>query len=178
MSTDRDKILARTISPLPDHVAIIMDGNNRWAKHHQLAGVSGHRAGLNAVRAVIETAVHYKLQALTLFAFSRENWRRPALEVKALMDLFIYVLQREVDKLHSNNIRLRIIGERQVLNSELQKLIEQAETLTCNNQGLQLNIAANYGGQWDITQAARQVAQAAVSGILDVASIDASQLAS
>lgn len=178
MSTDLAKILALTINPLPRHVAIIMDGNNRWAKHRKLAGAAGHKAGLDAVRAAIETAVHYQLQALTLFAFSSENWRRPELEVKALMDLFVYVLQREVEKLHSNNIRLRIIGDRKALNGELQQLIEQAEALTGNNIGLQLNIAANYSGQWDIVQATSKLAQAVVSGSLDIANIDNAQLAS
>ena len=135
-----------------------MDGNNRWAKNHSLSGVAGHKAGVDAVRAVIETAVHYEIPALTLFAFSSENWRRPPLEVKALMDLFVYVLKREVDKLHDNNIRLRIIGNTHGLSAELQKLIVAAETKTMANTGLQLSIAANYGGRWDILEAAKKLA--------------------
>ena len=154
--SNRDNVTASEYGAppvIPRHVAIIMDGNNRWAKNHSLSGVAGHKAGVDAVRAVIETAVHYEIPALTLFAFSSENWRRPPLEVKALMDLFVYVLKREVDKLHDNNIRLRIIGNTHGLSAELQKLIVAAETKTMANTGLQLSIAANYGGRWDILEA-------------------------
>lgn len=158
MTDPRQAILARKLEALPKHIAIIMDGNNRWAKNHSLSGVAGHKAGVDAVRAVIETAVHYEIPALTLFAFSSENWRRPPLEVKALMDLFVYVLKREVDKLHDNNIRLRIIGNAHGLSAELQKLIVAAETKTMANTGLQLSIAANYGGRWDILEAAKKLA--------------------
>ena len=158
MTDPRQAILARKLGALPDHVAIIMDGNNRWAKSHSLSGVAGHKAGVDAVRAVIETAVHYKIPALTLFAFSSENWRRPPLEVKALMDLFAYVLKLEVNKLHDNNIRLRIIGDTSGLSPELQKLIVAAEGKTFANTGLQLSIAANYGGRWDILEAAKKMA--------------------
>jgi undecaprenyl diphosphate synthase len=158
MTDPRQAILARKLGALPEHVAIIMDGNNRWAKSHSLSGVAGHKAGVDAVRAVIETAVHYKIPALTLFAFSSENWRRPPLEVKALMDLFAYVLKLEVNKLHDNNIRLRIIGDTSGLSPELQKLIVAAEGKTFANTGLQLSIAANYGGRWDILEAAKKMA--------------------
>ena len=158
MTDPRQAILAQKLDALPEHVAIIMDGNNRWAKNHSLTGVAGHKAGVDAVRAVIETAVHYEIPALTLFAFSSENWRRPALEVKALMDLFVYVLKREVNKLHDNNIRLRIIGDVAGLSPELQKLIVAAEIKTVANTGLQLSIAANYGGRWDILEAAKKMA--------------------
>jgi undecaprenyl diphosphate synthase len=158
MTDPRQAILAQKLETLPQHVAIIMDGNNRWAKNQNLSGVAGHKAGVQAVRAVIETAVHYEVPALTLFAFSSENWRRPALEVKALMDLFVFVLKREVNKLHDNNIRLRIIGHRAGLSAELQRLIVAAETKTSSNTGLQLSIAANYGGRWDILEAAKKMA--------------------
>ena len=158
MTDPRQAILACKLGALPEHVAIIMDGNNRWAKSHSLSGVAGHKAGVDAVRAVIETAVHYKIPALTLFAFSSENWRRPPLEVKALMDLFAYVLKLEVNKLHDNNIRLRIIGDTSGLSPELQKLIVAAEGKTFANTGLQLSIAANYGGRWDILEAAKKMA--------------------
>jgi undecaprenyl diphosphate synthase len=158
MTDPRQAILAQKLETLPQHVAIIMDGNNRWAKNQNLSGVAGHKAGVQAVRAVIETAVHYEIPALTLFAFSSENWRRPALEVKALMDLFVFVLKREVNKLHDNNIRLRIIGHRAGLSAELQRLIVAAETKTSSNTGLQLSIAANYGGRWDILEAAKKMA--------------------
>jgi undecaprenyl diphosphate synthase len=158
MTDPRQAILAQKLETLPQHGAIIMDGNNRWAKNQNLSGVAGHKAGVQAVRAVIETAVHYEIPALTLFAFSSENWRRPALEVKALMDLFVFVLKREVNKLHDNNIRLRIIGHRAGLSAELQRLIVAAETKTSSNTGLQLSIAANYGGRWDILEAAKKMA--------------------
>lgn len=157
MTDPREAILAHKLETLPEHVAIIMDGNNRWAKSQSLSSVAGHKAGVDAVKAVIETAVHYQIPALTLFAFSSENWRRPALEVKALMDLFVYVLKREVNKLHENNIRLRIIGNAAGLSGELQELIVAAETKTMANTGLQLSIAANYGGRWDILQAAKKM---------------------
>jgi undecaprenyl diphosphate synthase len=159
MTDPRQAILAQKLETLPQHIAIIMDGNNRWAKTHKLSGVAGHKAGVQAVRAVIETAVHYEIPALTLFAFSSENWRRPALEVKALMDLFVYVLKREVNKLHENNIRLRIIGHTAGLSAELQRLIIAAEEKTSSNTGLQLSIAANYGGRWDIVEAAKKMAE-------------------
>tara|TARA_B110000503_G_scaffold62380_1_gene98815 strand:+ start:2222 stop:2992 length:771 start_codon:yes stop_codon:yes gene_type:complete len=158
MTDPRKAILAQKLETLPQHVAIIMDGNNRWAKNQNLSGVAGHKAGVQAVRAVIETAVHYEIPALTLFAFSSENWRRPALEVKALMDLFVFVLKREVNKLHDNNIRLRIIGHTAGFSAELQRLIVAAETKTSSNTGLQLSIAANYGGRWDILEAAKKMA--------------------
>ena len=158
MTDPRHTILAQKLEVLPEHVAIIMDGNNRWAKARQLKPQDGHSRGAEVVRAVIETAVHYEIPALTLFAFSSENWRRPPLEVKALMDLFVYVLKREVDKLHDNNIRLRIIGNTHGLSAELQKLIVAAETKTMANTGLQLSIAANYGGRWDILEAAKKLA--------------------
>ena len=158
MIDPRQAILSHKLEELPEHVAIIMDGNNRWAKSHSLTGVAGHKAGVEAVKAVIETAVHYKIPALTLFAFSSENWRRPPLEVKALMDLFVYVLKREVNKLHDNNIRVRIVGNTAELSLELQKLIMAAEQKTLCNTGLQLSIAANYGGRWDILEAAKKMA--------------------
>ena len=159
MIDPREAILAHKLETLPKHVAIIMDGNNRWATRHNLSGVAGHKAGVDAVKAAIETAVHYDIPALTLFAFSSENWCRPELEVKALMDLFVYVLKREVNKLHDNNIRLRIIGDTARLSLELQKLIDLAEQKTMSNTGLQLSIAANYGGRWDILEAAKKMAE-------------------
>ena len=147
-----------TADDKPRHVAIIMDGNNRWAKKKRLLGVSGHKAGVDAVRAVVETCVEEGIETLTLFAFSSENWRRPAEEVSALMKLFLLALQREVKKLHKNNIRLMIIGDRSKFNSTLQEHMTKAEELTANNTRLNLVIAANYGGHWDITQATQKVA--------------------
>ena len=174
--TSVEKILQHSIENLPDHVAIIMDGNNRWAKKHNMGGITGHKIGFESVRAVIETAIHYHIKALTLFAFSSENWKRPEGEIKALMELFVFVLKKEVNILHDNNIRLRIIGKRSTFSSELQQLMYRAEQLTANNDGLQLTIAANYGGQWDIVQAARQLVLAVQSGNLTVDEIDEKQI--
>lgn len=150
----------------PRHVAIIMDGNNRWAKAHRLKGVAGHKAGVDAVRAVVETCAREGVEVLTLFAFSSENWRRPKDEVSALMRLFLMALEREVRKLHRNNIRLRIIGDRSAFSEVLQEHMARAEAKTEANTGLTLVIAANYGGHWDITQATRKVAERVRAGEL------------
>ncbi|MCK0107371.1 isoprenyl transferase [Marinobacter sp. S0848L] len=147
-----------TASSRPRHVAIIMDGNNRWAKARRLKGVAGHKAGVDAVKAVVETCARQGVEVLTLFAFSSENWRRPKDEVSALMRLFVIALEREVRKLHRNNIRLRIIGDRSAFNPLLQEHMDKAEALTRNNTAMTLVIAANYGGHWDITQATQAVA--------------------
>ena len=145
-------------SAVPRHVAIIMDGNNRWAKKRFLPGIAGHKAGVRAVREVIETCSEAGVEVLTLFAFSSENWRRPAEEVSALMELFMAALRREVNKLDKNGIRLRILGERSRFHPELQAAIAAAEQQTADNTRFVLQIAANYGGRWDIVQATRQVA--------------------
>lgn len=156
------------VGVLPKHVAIIMDGNNRWAKHRLMAGVSGHKAGVDAVRAVVETSARQGVQVLTLFAFSSENWRRPEAEVGALMQLFVIALEREVKKLHKHNICLRVMGDISAFSIRIQKLITDAETLTANNSQMTLVIAANYGGQWDITQAAKKLALAVQKNELSV----------
>lgn len=150
----------------PRHVAIIMDGNNRWAKARRLKGVAGHKAGVDAVRAVVETCAREGVEVLTLFAFSSENWRRPKDEVSALMKLFLFALEREVRKLHRNDIRLRIIGDRSAFSSALRGHMEAAEKQTRDNSRMTLVIAANYGGHWDITQATRQVAEQVRAGQL------------
>ena len=155
-----------TASSRPRHVAIIMDGNNRWAKARRLKGVAGHKAGVDAVKAVVETCARQGVEVLTLFAFSSENWRRPKDEVSALMRLFVIALEREVRKLHRNNIRLRIIGDRSAFNPLLQEHMEKAEALTRNNTAMTLVIAANYGGHWDITQATQAVAEKVRAGEL------------
>ncbi|MBV1788812.1 di-trans,poly-cis-decaprenylcistransferase [Marinobacterium sp. D7] len=157
----------------PRHIAIIMDGNNRWAKERRKAVLSGHKAGVNSVRQVIEGCIESGVEVLTLFAFSSENWRRPALEVRGLMELFRIALDRETPKLLKNNIRLRIVGDRSRFSEDLQKRIAKAEELTSACTGLQLNVAANYGGQWDIAQAARKIAEACVRGDLAPEQIDA-----
>lgn len=161
---------------LPRHVAIIMDGNGRWAEQRGKFRVSGHKAGVKSVRAVVTFGYKLGLDALTLFAFSSENWRRPEEEVSALMSLFIAVLGSEVRKLHHNNIRLRIIGDRSAFAPHLQRKIDDAERLTANNTGLTLNIAANYGGRWDITQAARLLAEQVAGGELKAEDITEEQL--
>ncbi|TFH88351.1 di-trans,poly-cis-decaprenylcistransferase [Billgrantia azerbaijanica] len=157
---------------VPRHVAIIMDGNNRWAKAHGLSSVRGHRAGVEAVRAVIRRAGERGIEMLTLFAFSSENWKRPEAEVSALMELFLLALKREVKKLHDHDIRLSIIGERSAFSTSIQKHIERAEALTANNGGMHLVIAANYGGRWDLTRAARRLAGRVAAGELDPDAID------
>ena len=162
---------------LPGHVAIIMDGNGRWAQQRGKMRVFGHKAGVNAVRDAVSVASRLGLSALTLFAFSSENWRRPESEVSALMELFIHVLGGEVKKLHKSNIRLRITGERSRFSSRLQDKVAAAEALTGNNTGLILNVAANYGGRWDITQAAAALAVEVQAGHLAPEQIDEDALA-
>ncbi|MGC3872718.1 polyprenyl diphosphate synthase [Halomonas sp. GXIMD04776] len=161
---------------IPHHVAIIMDGNNRWAQARGFSGVRGHRAGVEPVRAVIRRAAKRGVGVLTLFAFSSENWKRPAGEVNALMELFLMVLKREVKKLHDNNIRLTIIGEREAFSRSIQQHIQRAEALTRHNSGLHLIIAANYGGRWDVARAAKRLAQRVEAGELSAKDIDEQRL--
>lgn len=143
-----------------------MDGNGRWAQKRLLPRIAGHRAGVKSVKAIVETCGKKKIEALTLFAFSSENWRRPEEEVGLLMDLFLTALQRETRNLHQNNVRLRVIGERAAFGEKLRRQIEEAERLTAANSGLNLNVAANYGGKWDILQATRVLAQKIEIGTL------------
>ena len=156
---------------LPRHVAIIMDGNGRWAKQRNQARHAGHRAGVEATRAIIEYCVHKGIPCLTLFAFSSENWQRPKHEVSLLMELFVQSLKRETDKLNSNGVCVRFIGERSAFSVRLRKQIAETEQLTQENTVLTLNIAANYGGRWDITQAARAVAEQVENGQLTAAEL-------
>jgi undecaprenyl diphosphate synthase len=142
---------------IPRHIAIIMDGNGRWAKHRFLPRIAGHKRGVDVVRNTVKSCTSLGVEYLTLFAFSSENWRRPAEEVSFLMQLFMLALEQEVAKLHSNNIRLRVIGDRSRFDSRLIDLIEQAEALTQHNSGLTLTIAANYGGRWDVMQAMQRL---------------------
>jgi undecaprenyl diphosphate synthase len=157
---------------LPQHIAIIMDGNGRWAKAQGKPRVFGHKNGVAAVRRTISTAAKLGIKAVTLFAFSSENWRRPEAEVGVLMELFITVLSTEVKKLHKNNLRLRVIGDKTRMSSRLQTKIAQAEELTSSNSGMVVNIAANYGGKWDITEAMRSIAVKVASGELSPDEID------
>jgi undecaprenyl diphosphate synthase len=163
---------------VPRHVAIIMDGNNRWARKRLMPGVAGHKAGVDAVKAAIEVCAEDGVEVLTLFAFSSENWRRPEDEVGALMELFLGALRREVRRLRENDIRLRIIGDRSRFTPELRKAMHDAEVLTQGCRRLTLVIAANYGGQWDIAQAARQLASRVATGELDAGAITEAHLQS
>lgn len=138
---------------VPRHIAMIMDGNGRWAKQRLLPRVAGHQRGVESVREMVKACRQLGVEYLTLFAFSSENWRRPSDEVSFLMQLFMKMLEREVGNLHKNNVRLKIIGDRSRFDELLVKYIEDAELLTANNDGLTLTIAANYGGRWDIMTA-------------------------
>jgi undecaprenyl diphosphate synthase len=138
---------------MPRHVAIIMDGNGRWAKRQRLPRIAGHRRGVEAVRATVSACAERGIRYLTLFAFSSENWRRPPDEVALLMQLFRAALSNEVEKLHGNGVQLRVVGDTRRFAPKIRRLIEQAESLTAGNQRLTLSIAANYGGRWDILQA-------------------------
>lgn len=148
----------------PQHIAIIMDGNGRWAKRRRLPRFAGHQQGVESVRAVIKACLDRQIPVLTLFAFSSENWERPPQEVSFLMSLFLQLLEQEVDQLHENQVRLRFIGERSALNEPLQRLMSESEAKTKHNLRLQLNLAINYGGRWDIVEAAKKVARAAQEG--------------
>lgn len=162
---------------LPKHVAIIMDGNGRWAEQRGKARTNGHKAGAKAVRKAVAFARRNGIQALTLFAFSSENWKRPAIEVKVLMELFATVLNREVDELNQHGVRLKIVGDTSKFSTRLQEKIRQAEQATANNTNMILNIAANYGGRWDIMQAAAAFAKQVEQGTARADQLDEATLA-
>ena len=149
-----------------------MDGNGRWARQRGRPRASGHQAGFRATRDIVEACARRKVDALTLFAFSSENWKRPEKEVGLLMDLFLRALKSEVSNLCENNVRIRFIGERSAFQLKLQDEMIHAEKLTESNNGLELSIAVNYGGRWDIVNAARALARQARDGSLDPKSID------
>lgn len=151
-----EKQIAAT-DKLPQHIAIIMDGNGRWAQSRGKKRVFGHKAGMERAREMAETCGELGVKYLTLFAFSSENWNRPPEEVSFLMDLFATSLKNESKKLNKNNVRLKVIGDKDGFDKSLQKAIDKAEALTADNDGLVLNIAANYGGRWDILQAAQKL---------------------
>lgn len=163
--------------PVPAHIAIVMDGNGRWARQHRVPTAIGHKTGVEAVRAVLEACEALNVQALTLFAFSSENWRRPALEVRALMSLFSTYLDNEVASLAERQVRLRLIGRRDRFPAALREKIERAEQKTANNSRFHLTLAVDYGGQWDITQAAQALAVQVQQGVLQPADIDESCMA-
>jgi undecaprenyl diphosphate synthase len=150
----------------PRHIAIIMDGNGRWAQKRFMPRAVGHQAGVKAVRKIVEYCAKHKVEVLTLFAFSSENWRRPEAEVSLLMSLFMATLQREINKLDRNNIRLRFIGDRTAFSDKLQQKMAEGEAQTQNNSALTLVVAANYGGHWDMCQAFQKVAEKMAEGKL------------
>lgn len=151
---------------IPQHVAIVMDGNGRWAENRGLERVDGHRAGVNSVKEVIRCCLHHRISTLSLFAFSSENWSRPEMEVDCLMQLFVDALHQEVNELHRHGIRVVFTGDRTQLSQLLQASMLSAENLTRSNQQLILNIVINYGGKWDIVQAAQQLAKRVGEGKL------------
>jgi undecaprenyl diphosphate synthase len=163
---------------VPAHVAVIMDGNGRWAKSRALPRHAGHRSGVKSVRRTVELAAQRGVSYLTLFAFSSENWRRPAEEVGRLMGLFLEALQREVDDLHRNNVRVTFIGARELLQAELVAKITAAERKTKENDGLRLMVAVAYGGRWDIVNAAKKLALKVASGELSADQLDDEHFAS
>src|SRR5438128_5904862 len=144
-------------SAVPRHIAIIMDGNGRWAKQRLLPRVAGHRKGVEAVRASVRACIERGVEFLTLFAFSSENWRRPADEVSILMQLFLHALEQEVAKLHSNGIRFKVIGDTSRFEPKIRELVAAGEAQTANNTRLTLTVAANYGGRWDVAQAVQKL---------------------
>lgn len=158
-------------SQVPRHIAVILDGNGRWAKGRGLPRIAGHRKGVEMVREIVAGCGERGVEYLTLFAFSSENWRRPELEVKLLMELFSIALDSEVAKLHANGIRFRVVGDLTPFGKGLRAKIEKAEKLTENNSKLTLIVAANYGGRWDIAQAAQKLAVRAVAGEIDARDI-------
>ncbi len=159
LSSSSTQIIPET-GAIPRHVAIIMDGNGRWAKKRFLPRIAGHRKGVETLREVIKACAAHGVENLTVFAFSSENWRRPADEVSFLMQLFMTALEQEVSKLHANNIRFKVIGDLSAFNQKIIDLIQRAEALTTNNTRLTFTIAANYGGRWDIMQAVQKAAAA------------------
>ena len=157
---------------VPTHVAIIMDGNGRWAKQRKLPRSAGHKQGVNATQEIIKACGEAGVRYLTLFAFSSENWQRPKKEVSALMDLFMQSLKNEVKNLDENGVRLKFLGQKDAFSKKLHQQIQHAEELTSLNDKLFLNIAANYGGKWDIVQATKKIAQDVQHGNLKIENID------
>lgn len=161
---------------VPRHIAIVMDGNGRWAKARHRPRSFGHNAGRKAVREVVESCLREGVQALTLFAFSSENWKRPEDEVGALMGLFLRALDKEVDELHGYGVRLRFIGDLSAFDEPLRERMHAAMVRTVGNEKLHVNVAVNYGGRWDIVQASRQAAEAVARGELRADEIDEARL--
>ncbi len=156
----------------PRHIAVIMDGNGRWARSRGAPRAHGHQAGFRTTRDIVEACAKLQIESLTLFAFSSENWKRPEKEVGFLLDLFLRALQSEVAKLHENKVRIQFIGDRTAFSDKLQLQMSEAEKKTLNNDGLKLAIAVNYGGRWDIVNAAKKIATDVQQGKLQVDDID------
>jgi undecaprenyl diphosphate synthase len=160
------------IKNLPKHIAIIMDGNGRWATQRGLPRSAGHKKGVSALKNIVKVCAKYRIEVLTVFAFSSENWQRPKQEVQILMDLFLSSLKSEVDALHKNNVVLKFIGNREEFPVKLNEMISQTEKQTALNNGLKLFVAANYGGRWDILQAGKRLAEEVDAGNLQVDEIN------
>jgi undecaprenyl diphosphate synthase len=161
----------------PRHVAVIMDGNGRWAKRRGMPRIAGHRKGQERVRDMVSVCGDRGIGYLTVFAFSSENWGRPAEEVQSLMDLFVRALDQEIGKLHENNVRFRLIGDSTRFDARLQESIRHAETLTADNTALTFTVAANYGGRWDIAQASAEIARRVAAGELRAEDVNADTVA-
>ena len=166
-----------SLDSIPQHVAIVMDGNGRWANKRLLPRAAGHKEGVKAVKNIIEASAAVGIKYLTLFAFSSENWNRPKTEVSALMDLFVSSLDKEVSNLDKNGIRIQFIGDREQFGQKLQEKIKQAEQITAKNEKFYLNIAANYGGRWDIVQACKAICEKVQSQSMGIESIDEKEFA-
>ena len=171
-----NQTLASDSQSVPAHVAIIMDGNNRWAKKKHLPSIAGHRAGAAAVRKTVETAARSGVKVLTLFAFSSENWKRPQAEVDGLMGLFMRSLKKEAKRLNQHSIKLVVVGDKSGFSKSLQDQIHIAEQATAENNGMVLAIAANYGGRWDIAQAAKELARKVSAGEMEIDDISEESL--
>lgn len=163
---------AIAVQRLPQHIAIVMDGNGRWAEARHRPRTFGHHAGVQAVRAVVEACIRRGISTLTLFAFSSENWKRPIAEVNSLMELFMRAMDRELDSLHENGVRLAFIGDRCAFQIGISERMDTVEERTASNNRLRLNIAANYGGRWDVVQAVRALAIKVANGEVDASAID------
>lgn len=156
---DKNEISTQPRVRVPQHVAVVMDGNGRWAKKRFLPRVAGHKKGVESVRAVIRAAAKAGVKNLTLFAFSSENWKRPSDEVQALMTLFMQALTNEVQELHKSRVRIRLVGDLSRFSPALQQKIQESHHLTENNDGLNLNICVNYGGRWEIVEACKKIVE-------------------
>ena len=161
-----------TSGDVPQHIAIIMDGNHRWAKRRRLPGAAGHRAGAKRLREIAEACADLGVRHLTLFAFSTENWQRPSREVGLLMDLMRHVMDNDLEELHRREVRLRVIGDRHRFAPDIQTKMAECESLTCGNTVLNLSVAVNFGGRWDIVQAAKQLSAKVLAGELKLEDID------